>query len=256
VYSLGVTLYEALAGARPFAGETVLAVLDAVRHRLPEPLRVQNPSATRDAAAVARRAMEKSPDGRYPSALELAVDMTALAQGLTTQALVREGGPLRRAVRSLSAYWRGEVPEYRSSATFLGLPLVHFVSGRRAPGQKMRVAKGWIAGGPVAVGLVASGGMAFGGFTWGGISIGLGAFGGIAMGILPFGGIALGYVALGGVALGWGAIGGLAIGRYAMGGQPIAKYAVGAGVRSQEAFDFFEPIVAWLRWIPGFGWLS
>ena len=39
VYSLGVTLFEALAGERPFRGDTALQVFESIRHDSPPPLR-------------------------------------------------------------------------------------------------------------------------------------------------------------------------------------------------------------------------
>ena len=251
VYSLGVTLYEALAGRRPFEGNSVIAVLDAVRHEAAPPLRVLHKRTSRDAEAVCRRAMAKRPSERYPSALELAVDLTALAEGASTQALVREGGLLRRFKRGWSAFRGGEEPEFVSELTFLGWPLVHVVSNRRAPGQPLRVAKGWIAAGPVAIGAVACGGVACGGLTWGGFSIGIGPIGGFAVGLVPLGGFALGYLAIGGFALGWGAVGGIAIGEYAFGGMPFGPYTIGPEGAHSTALAWFEPWRWLLEWVPG-----
>ncbi len=247
VYSFGVTLYESLSGRRPFEGDTVLAVLDAIKSRAPAPLRALAPRRSRDAEAVVRRAMAYSPAERYASAIELAAELGALVDGRATQALAQEGGPLRRAFR----FWRlaaaGQIQEYRSPRTFLGLPLVHLCFGRRFPGQKRRLAKGWIAAGDVAVGGLAFGGVAIGLCSFGGLGLGLLlGWGGITSGAVCMGGLALGLLPMGGVAIGYGAFGGMAIGHYAMGGKVYGNHLVGSGHHDPQAIEWFRD---WSPWI-------
>ncbi len=247
VYSFGVTLYESLCGRRPFEGDTVLAVLDAIKSRAPTPLRALAPRRSRDAQAVVRRAMAYAPADRYASAIELSAELGALVEGRATQALAQEGGALRRAWR----FWRlaaaGQIQEYRSPHTFLGLPLVHFCFGRRFPGQKRRVAKGWLAAGDVAIGGLAFGGVAIGLCSFGGLGLGLLlGWGGIASGALCMGGIALGILPLGGLAIGYGAFGGLAIGHYAMGGRVYGNHLLGEGHHDPRAEQWFAD---WAPWI-------
>jgi serine/threonine protein kinase len=258
VYSLGVTLYEALSGRRPFEGPTVFAVLEAIKSRTPSPLRSVAPRRTQAAQAVVRRAMAFEPGERYPSALDLAAELTALAEGRATQALAQEGGPLRRALRFMRQ-GRGGSSEYRSERSFLGLPLVHIYFGNRYAGQSRRVAKGWLAVGDVAVGGVACGGVAFGVVSFGGIALGLlTCWAGIALGYYPMGGLSVGAVPVGGVAAGYGSFGGLAAGRYAFGGKTFATYAIGGnGRKDEEAFEFFREhgnpwmsLMTTLRWQP------
>ena len=64
VYSLGVVLYEMLAGRVPFAGEYPEVARRHARERPPPILRA-NVSAELD--AVVRRALEKAPEARFPS---------------------------------------------------------------------------------------------------------------------------------------------------------------------------------------------
>lgn len=109
----------------------------------------------------------------------------------------------------------GEVWEYRSRATLLGLPLVHCRFGN-LPGQKTQPAVGWIAYGERAYGILfASGAISVGGISMGGLSFGILSFGGIAVGLAAFGGLALGGVAVGGGGVGWIATGGVALGWHA-----------------------------------------
>jgi RNA polymerase sigma factor (sigma-70 family) len=102
--------------------------------------------------------------------------------------------------------------EYRSSATILGLPLVHIRIGDRFDVLQKPV-KGWFAMGNYAIG----GLLAFGGIACAPIGIGL-----CGIGLLPFAGVAIGLVPLGGIALGGWAYGGLAIGWQSMGCFAIA----------------------------------
>ena len=81
--------------------------------------------------------------------------------------------------------------EYRSRATFLGLPLLHIRIGDRFDLLQKPV-KGWIAMGNYAIG----GLLAFGGIAIAPIGIGL-----CGIGLIPFAGIAIGLIPLGGIAL-------------------------------------------------------
>jgi len=107
--------------------------------------------------------------------------------------------------------------EYKSKATFMGLPLVHIANGFD-PDGKMRVAKGIIA-----FGLIAIGGMAIGGITLAGVGLGLLTMAGVAFGIVTVGGVSMGYyLAIGGLALSLHhAIGGMAVAPLAIGGNHI-----------------------------------
>jgi serine/threonine-protein kinase len=71
VYSLGVVLYEMLAGGPPFEADTALAVASAHVHRDPEPLERVAPDADEDVIAACRAAMAKDPSGRPASAAAL-----------------------------------------------------------------------------------------------------------------------------------------------------------------------------------------
>jgi serine/threonine-protein kinase len=71
IYSVGVVLYEALAGAKPFTGDTPLAVAMAAVHDDPEPLGQRRPDVEPALAAVVARAMQRDPAARFASAAEM-----------------------------------------------------------------------------------------------------------------------------------------------------------------------------------------
>ncbi|MEK9146471.1 MAG: hypothetical protein AAB339_12765 [Elusimicrobiota bacterium] len=104
----------------------------------------------------------------------------------------RNTAPLAVAAQRMTRRWEGRV--YRSSATFLGLPLIDIrvsdpglsASGAATPGVLR--ACGWIAIGDRADGiLLAIGGVARGFIALGGLAIGCVSCGGISIGLCSFG---------------------------------------------------------------------
>ena len=253
VYSLGVTMYEALTGRRPFRGDSFLEVIEAIRATSPPSVKALRQSCTRNASEVVRRCMARDPGDRYATAKDLHADLEALAEDRASEALRSAGGPLRRAWNELRLASSGHPYEYVSSRTFLGLPLVHVISGRRLPGQRMRVAKGWIAHGDIAygflamgvfaAGFIATGAFAAGIFSWAAIGLGAFVFAGLGLGGVTCAGISMGWLAFGGVAFGYAAIGGFARGRYAAGGNAEGEYVVTNQRHDPEAEAFFEDLL-------------
>jgi eukaryotic-like serine/threonine-protein kinase len=72
LFSTGVTLYQMLTGELPFQGASIMEVAHRVAYDPPRPLIGVPP----DLATVLFRAMEKDPDHRYPTALDLRAALT------------------------------------------------------------------------------------------------------------------------------------------------------------------------------------
>jgi serine/threonine protein kinase len=75
VWSLGIMLYELLAGRRPFEGSSSQEVLKAVVTGGPPPIRQLCPQAPADLVAVVERALRRAPAERYPDAAALAQEV-------------------------------------------------------------------------------------------------------------------------------------------------------------------------------------
>jgi dienelactone hydrolase len=71
IFSLGVVLYEMATGARPFPGESMGAVFDAILHKAPtSPVRL-NPQMPAELERIVNRCLEKDASKRWASAAEL-----------------------------------------------------------------------------------------------------------------------------------------------------------------------------------------
>jgi serine/threonine-protein kinase len=68
LYSLGVVMYEALTGAKPFVGDNAAAIAYAVHDADPVPVLDSRPDADPDLVAAVERAMARNPDDRFDSA--------------------------------------------------------------------------------------------------------------------------------------------------------------------------------------------
>ncbi len=88
IYSLGVTLYEMLAGVPPFPGESIAETVLAHQQLSPPPLQ---PSVPEWLQSVVRRCLEKDPAERFASAGMLAA---ALAEGGGIVASASAGAPV------------------------------------------------------------------------------------------------------------------------------------------------------------------
>ncbi len=79
LYAVGVMLYEAVAGRRPFEGDTAVAVMLAIEQGRVQPLRSLRPDLPADLVAVIERAMARDPERRFASASEMSAALTPVS---------------------------------------------------------------------------------------------------------------------------------------------------------------------------------
>jgi serine/threonine protein kinase len=105
VYSLGVMLYEILAGRPPFAGETAIEILmKAVKHHLPRPSSVleavREPALDESIENICLKAMARFPKERYPTAKTFADDLGLWLDGKEVKVRPPKPSPLAEEKRS------------------------------------------------------------------------------------------------------------------------------------------------------------
>jgi tetratricopeptide (TPR) repeat protein/predicted Ser/Thr protein kinase len=81
VYALGVCLYEALTGLRPFEGETSQIIFDRILAGSFVPPRVLRPQISRDLERICLKAMAADPKRRTTSAAAFAADLDRAIEG-------------------------------------------------------------------------------------------------------------------------------------------------------------------------------
>jgi tetratricopeptide (TPR) repeat protein len=97
VYALGAILYEALSARPPFKAENPLETLKQVLESEPVPLRLLNRMIPRDLETICLKCLQKQPNQRYASALELSQDLDRYLKHEPIRA--RPIGPVHRLAR-------------------------------------------------------------------------------------------------------------------------------------------------------------
>ncbi len=113
LYSLGVVMYEMIAGAPPFSGANPVSVAYKQVHDTPRPLNQIVADIPKSYEAIVARLLAKNPDVRYASAEALRDDLARFRRGEPVQALATARA---NAGVSTSANATATVPLQRSDA--------------------------------------------------------------------------------------------------------------------------------------------
>jgi TolB-like protein len=113
VWSLGVVLYEMVAGRRPFEGDFENAVVYAITNEDPQPLTSLRSGVPLELERIVAKALAKKPSERYQGVDEMLVDLRAVRRSLETGSPAAAGptaGPsmsttARRDGRSRARRW-------------------------------------------------------------------------------------------------------------------------------------------------------
>ena len=91
IFSLGIILYEMLAGERPFKGDGPGSFLSAILRDTSTSVRTLNPACPPELTRIVKRALVKDPDRRYQSAKDLRNELDELKQELDSGVLLEAG---------------------------------------------------------------------------------------------------------------------------------------------------------------------
>ncbi len=128
VYTLGITLYQAVTGVLPFEKKTDYEFMNAHLHEQPLPPTALQPAIPQELEDIILKAMDKNPDKRFQSAHEfrkalLKVGMVHVRAYRRLKAIRREKD---KVALSLSPTWRRDEEETLSFAEQLGVRLEGF----------------------------------------------------------------------------------------------------------------------------------
>ncbi len=149
IFSLGVVLYEMLCGRRPFGGDSPAALVSSILRDTPDPVTELRSDLPRQLARIVQQCLEKDPQRRYQSALDVRNQLESLATEVSSGTVVAATRPAPQAARrrgkaswiaaaaavavlaALAAWWSGRPGAPRRPAAD--------AAGQGADGRRMLV---------------------------------------------------------------------------------------------------------------------
>jgi hypothetical protein len=133
--------------------------------------------------------------------------------------------------------------EFTSSATVLGLPLLHYTRGWSPETGARATSRGFLAVGRKAVGVIAVGRLAAGAVAIGQVAAGVAAFGQAAFGLVALGQLALGAaLGVGQLATGVVCVAQLGVGKWVLAQLGAGPHVWSIGNKDPEAIEFFRSL--------------
>ncbi len=129
LYSLGIVLYEMVAGRPPFSGENPVSIAYKQVHEQPQPLNQLVADVPKPFEAIVAKLLAKKPEIRYPTAEAVRDDLRRFRSGEPVQALANAMG----AVAGTTA-----MPRVAPPAATVGLPRTTAMPGTPGTGAVPR----------------------------------------------------------------------------------------------------------------------